>query len=84
LNGRGLYLDPTDMYGAVSDKPSPGTPWPFSVDVTLAYINEPNAGQAVCNVVRTACACTLIHQVAGSIGCQCMTDVDQCPKRARE
>lgn len=55
MNGRGLYLDPTDMYGAVSDKPSPGTPWPFSVDVTLAYINEPNAGQATCNVVRTAC-----------------------------
>jgi hypothetical protein len=52
LNGRGMYLDPTDEKGQVSQQPRPGTPWPFPVDVTLAFINEPNAGQAICNVVR--------------------------------
>jgi len=72
LNGRGLYLDPTDGDGLVSDRPSPGTPWPFSVDVSLAYVNEPNAGQAICNVVRirlrhNMCTHLIIHPVAGSI-----------------
>ena len=38
---RGIYLDPTDAKGELSAFPGPGTFWPFPVDLTMAYVNEP-------------------------------------------
>ena len=40
----GLYLDPTDAQGALSAYPNPGAPWPFKININLAYINEPPPG----------------------------------------
>ena len=41
-----LYLDPTDEQGQPSKRPSPGLPW-FSIDPSMAYVNEPSAGTSV-------------------------------------
>ena len=46
----GRYLDPTDSKGQVSRWPGPGVFWPLPTDPTLAYINEPCAGQGDVNV----------------------------------
>lgn len=40
----GLYLDPTDELGRLSPWPKPGSPWPFKINVNLAFINEPPPG----------------------------------------
>ena len=41
---QGLYLDPTDEHGNLSSYPNPGSPWPWKINVNLAYINEPQPG----------------------------------------
>ncbi len=46
-----MYLDPTDQHGQPSDRPSPGLPW-FSIDPSMAYVNEPSRGNSV-NVETT-------------------------------
>eukprot|EP01026_Neomeris_dumetosa_P016749 TRINITY_DN1639_c0_g2_i1.p1 TRINITY_DN1639_c0_g2~~TRINITY_DN1639_c0_g2_i1.p1 ORF type:complete len:241 (+),score=43.32 TRINITY_DN1639_c0_g2_i1:127-849(+) len=46
----GMILDPTDMSGEPSDKPSPGLPW-WPIDVSLAFVNEPPRGGKGTNIV---------------------------------
>ena len=41
-----MYLDPTDQHGRPSKQPSPGLPW-FSIDPSMAYVNEPTTGSSV-------------------------------------
>eukprot|EP01023_Acetabularia_acetabulum_P065283 TRINITY_DN8625_c1_g1_i4.p3 TRINITY_DN8625_c1_g1~~TRINITY_DN8625_c1_g1_i4.p3 ORF type:complete len:123 (-),score=18.25 TRINITY_DN8625_c1_g1_i4:677-1045(-) len=45
-----MILDPTDMSGEPSDKPSPGLPW-WPVDPCMAFLNEPPRGAKGTNVV---------------------------------
>eukprot|EP01025_Chloroclados_australasicus_P004217 TRINITY_DN1100_c2_g1_i1.p2 TRINITY_DN1100_c2_g1~~TRINITY_DN1100_c2_g1_i1.p2 ORF type:complete len:224 (-),score=23.15 TRINITY_DN1100_c2_g1_i1:292-963(-) len=45
-----MVLDPTDMTGEPSDKPSPGLPW-WPVNPTMAFMNEPPRGGKGTNVV---------------------------------
>jgi len=47
LSRPGSMLDPTDHRGRPSTSPSPGLWWPFGVDVTLSYVNEPGKGSVV-------------------------------------
>lgn len=47
--GDAHYLDPTDKTGQPSPVPSPGLGWPFPVDVTLSYANEPPKGSGGTN-----------------------------------
>lgn len=42
----GWMIDPTDMTGLPCKHPAPGLPW-FPVNVMLAYVNEPSAGQTI-------------------------------------
>ena len=35
------FVDPTDVHGQPSRYPGPGLPWPFALDCTLAFVNEP-------------------------------------------
>eukprot|EP01024_Parvocaulis_polyphysoides_P010988 TRINITY_DN13878_c0_g3_i6.p3 TRINITY_DN13878_c0_g3~~TRINITY_DN13878_c0_g3_i6.p3 ORF type:complete len:230 (+),score=46.98 TRINITY_DN13878_c0_g3_i6:94-783(+) len=45
-----MILDPTDMSGEPSDKPSPGLPW-WPVDPSMAFLNEPPRGGKGTNVI---------------------------------
>lgn len=45
----GWLLDPTDMAGRPTSRPSPGLPW-LAVDATLCRVNEPPPGSAGPNV----------------------------------
>ena len=42
----GQLLDPTDSTGCPSERPQPGMPWLWSVDHTLAFVNEPPPGRS--------------------------------------
>eukprot|EP00891_Asterochloris_glomerata_P000570 jgi/Astpho2/570/Aster-04425 len=42
----GQLLDPTDSTGSPSERPQPGMPWLWSVDHTLAFVNEPPPGRS--------------------------------------
>ena len=46
----GMFLDPTDNEGKLSNKPGPGPPWPFPVQVDMALANEPPPGSGGANV----------------------------------
>lgn len=59
LNGKGMYLDPTDCMGHLSSRPGPGVPWPFDVNVDMARVNEPPIGVATPNLVEPRDLCIL-------------------------
>ncbi len=47
LEGKGIYLDPTGSDGTQPvEYPSPGPWWPLSIQIELAYANEPLAGSS--------------------------------------
>eukprot|EP00889_Picochlorum_renovo_P000705 jgi/Picre1/27735/NNA_000699.t1 len=48
----GVILDPSDESGYPSTRPSPGTWWPWDVDCTLSYVNEPSLHARVSVNVR--------------------------------
>lgn len=48
----GVILDPSDESGYPSARPSPGFWWPWDVDCTLSYVNEPSLNAHVSVNVR--------------------------------
>lgn len=48
----GVILDPSDESGYPSARPSPGLWWPWDVDCTLSYVNEPSLNARVSVNVR--------------------------------
>lgn len=46
----GVFFDPTDSEGKLSNRPGPGPPWPFPVQVEMALANEPPPGSGGANV----------------------------------